>query len=248
MKNLMKRALVVLLALMLALPVMLPAMAEVTPMAIGFSVGEYELRVGQIAEVNPLMIVDPGMTTDAAAYKWTSSNKKVVSVSGEGVITAKKTGSAKITATSRSDKNVKATIKIKVTKNKVDNLNEKPAVSSIPYGYINLVLKSVEITAPGKVAVEYYLVWNAARSNRAIQLNYVQDYIGILDPYTGAGTPIVDGKVKKIKVSMKGGSVKKVKVNFSGSKVGNTNISLPDSLANLYQDREKLDAVIKYRY
>ena len=54
----------------------------------------------------------------ATAYndvlKWSSSNKKVVKVSKDGVITGKKNGSATVTAKAASGK--KATIKVKVIK------------------------------------------------------------------------------------------------------------------------------------
>lgn len=46
--------------------------------------------------------------------KWTTSNKKVVSVSSKGVLSAKKAGSAKITAVSTQNKKVKAVCKVKV--------------------------------------------------------------------------------------------------------------------------------------
>lgn len=45
---------------------------------------------------------------------WKSSNKKIATVSSKGVVTGKKKGSVKITATSKKNKKVKATVKITV--------------------------------------------------------------------------------------------------------------------------------------
>lgn len=45
---------------------------------------------------------------------WTSSNKKIASVSAKGIVKANSKGIAKITATSKANKNKKCTIKIKV--------------------------------------------------------------------------------------------------------------------------------------
>lgn len=45
---------------------------------------------------------------------WKSSNKKIATVSSKGVVTGKKKGTVKITATSKKNKKVKATVTIKV--------------------------------------------------------------------------------------------------------------------------------------
>ena len=46
--------------------------------------------------------------------KWTSSNKNVAVVTFKGVVTAKKKGNVTITATSKTNKKVKAKCKIKI--------------------------------------------------------------------------------------------------------------------------------------
>lgn len=53
-----------------------------------------------------------GLKNKHVTYK--SSNKKVATVNAAGVVTGKKNGSATITVTSKSDKKVKATVKVKV--------------------------------------------------------------------------------------------------------------------------------------
>lgn len=74
------------------------------------------------AKVSPANAADKSIT-------WTSSNTKVATVNSKGVITAKNTGSAKITATAANGK--KAQVTVKVQKNKVRvskvKLNKKKA-------------------------------------------------------------------------------------------------------------------------
>ena len=52
--------------------------------------------------------------TPSTTYKWTSSNKKIATVSKTGLVTAKKAGKVKITVTTANKK--KATITVTVTK------------------------------------------------------------------------------------------------------------------------------------
>lgn len=61
---------------------------------------------------------------------WKSSRKKVATVSKTGVVTAKKAGSAKITATSKSNKKVKAVCKITVKPAK--KITPTPTVTPVP--------------------------------------------------------------------------------------------------------------------
>lgn len=70
--------------------------------------GSYELRAGETLQLNAVMYPD----TARSSLKWKSSKKGVAKVSGDGVVTAKKKGTAKITVTTGNGK--KATIKIKV--------------------------------------------------------------------------------------------------------------------------------------
>ncbi len=70
---------------------------------------------------------------------WKSSRKKVATVSKTGVVTAKKAGSAKITATSKSNKKVKAVCKITV----------KPAKKTTPTPTVTPVPTSAPTGTPG---------------------------------------------------------------------------------------------------
>ncbi len=65
-------------------------------------------RVTAVANITP--------TTASQKVKWSSSNKSVATVSAQGEVVAKKAGTVKITATSSSNKDVKKTKTIKVSK------------------------------------------------------------------------------------------------------------------------------------
>lgn len=72
--------------------------------------GTIQLQAGE--EIELYAVVTPD-TAAGAELKWSSSNKKVASVDGSGVVTAKKKGSATITVKSKNGK--KDTVKIKVS-------------------------------------------------------------------------------------------------------------------------------------
>lgn len=65
---------------------------------------------------------------------WKSNKKNIAAVSKTGVVTAKKTGTAKITATSKSNKKAKAvcTITVKAAKKPVPNPTAAPVPTSAP--------------------------------------------------------------------------------------------------------------------
>ena len=59
--------------------------------------------------------VNPSDTTDSKAVTFSSDNEEVASVDANGVVTAKKTGTAVITLTSAADADIVATVTVKVT-------------------------------------------------------------------------------------------------------------------------------------
>ena len=74
--------------------------AKIKTKSVKFTASKTKLAVGETFELKTK--VTPANTTDTLKFK--SSNKKVVSVSSTGVMTAKKKGKAKITVTSGSKK------------------------------------------------------------------------------------------------------------------------------------------------
>lgn len=76
--------------------------------------------------------VKPKKASKAVTYK--SNKKSVATVSKKGVIKGKKSGTAKITVTSKKNKKVKAKVTVKVKKKQIQqpNTNKAPAISSTP--------------------------------------------------------------------------------------------------------------------
>lgn len=72
--------------------------------------------------------VKPAKAGKAVSY--TSSNKKVVTVNKQGVVKAKKAGTAKIVIVSKKDKEIKTTVTVKVQKNTKNN--SKPSTTVNP--------------------------------------------------------------------------------------------------------------------
>lgn len=80
---------------------------------------------------------------------WSSNKKTVVSVSKNGTVTALKVGSAKITATSKSNKKVKVTCKIKVKKAKTQVVTTNtPDVPTAPTAAVTSVPTTTPQTTP----------------------------------------------------------------------------------------------------
>lgn len=101
-----------------------------------------------------------------STLKWKSFNKKVVKVSADGVLTPVKPGTAKVTVTTANKK--KATVKVTVKKNIIDNINEKPTkakIKSIGNDWF-VGPKSVERTAAGGYVVKCYLLNNLGKSKQ----------------------------------------------------------------------------------
>ena len=72
-----------------------------------------------------------------------SSNKKVVTVNKQGVVKAKKAGTAKIVIVSKKDKGIQATVTVKVQKN-----NSKPSATANPPVTQNTVTPTIPVQTP----------------------------------------------------------------------------------------------------
>lgn len=116
MKNVMRRALAVILSLAMVLTIVnIPApqvqAATKKPTKITLKTTYKTVDVGGTVTVS-VKKVSPAGASKSVTYK--SSNKKVATVTSKGVVTGKKAGTVTITATSKATSKVKATIKLTV--------------------------------------------------------------------------------------------------------------------------------------
>ena len=231
MKNIMRRLLVVMLALMLAGSVMLPAAMATEVTVMRNATNSMTLYVGMRDQ---LVVTDTsGNPMSASQFRWKSNKSAVVSVNSSGAITAKKAGSATITATNKSNSRNKVTMKVTVKRNKASSIYTKPSASAAPYQNWIIRLKSVEIVSPTQVVAEYYVAFNFPSSWRATKFNYVNDALGAYYRSTGAlYQAIARGNSKKISgFKARGGAfVQTIKVTYSGGMVEFTNLRLKDFL------------------
>lgn len=223
MKMALKRMLIAMLALAVLGSVMLPAaLAAEEPVA--------NAKVLYVGMKETLKLYDDyGDALSAGQYKWTSSKSSVASVTSKGVVTARKAGSATITATNKSNKSDKHTFKVTVRKNKVDKLISKPSPSLVNYKSFACGLKSLEIVSPTKVVAEYYVVFNFPSNWKALKIVYVNDTISAYDKTSQLlFNKIASGQTKKMSgfKSCKGKGVRTVKATFTGKMVEYTNLQL----------------------
>ena len=239
MKNLLKRTLGLVLVLTLLATMMMPgafaAKSKPVTNPTKFKTAEFWTYTGLIS--NLALVDSNGVAVDVNNYKWSSSKKSVVKVSKTGVITAQKPGKATITATNKSNKRDKCKIKVTVQKNKIDNLTTKPSLSRITWGQ-EIYLKSVEITSPSTVTLEYYLIFKHISAYRTTKFSYVKPEIQYYDE-NGQRHTIAAGKVKNIKIRTRGGTVKKFKVKLKGKQVKETNVLLSDGKYSVFDALER---------
>lgn len=99
------------------------------------------VAVGKKVKLTPTVKVSPNKAANKkVTYK--SSNKKIATVTAGGYVKGKKTGSCKITVTSKKNKKKKATIKVKVVK-KVTSVSLSKSSLTIPAGNSEKLKKTV---------------------------------------------------------------------------------------------------------
>ena len=98
------------------------------------------------------------------SLKWKSSNKKVLKVSADGVLTPVKAGTARITVTTANKK--KASVKITVKKNISAVINAKPSKALIKSLGANWTIgpKTVERDAAGNYICNFWIINNLGKS------------------------------------------------------------------------------------
>lgn len=239
----MKRFSLLLLAFILVLSTLLTAQASAAD-AINASSGGIRFTrktlvvyIGECYDmVSFLRDKATGSEVDADGITWKSSKKSCVLIGqNDGEALAMKPGTATITAI-RNRK--KATIKLIVKRNKLDKIyGGKPSLSVADYNDYELVLKSIDITAPDVVVCEYYLINNYPSKKIARYFSKFYAYITAYDTYYEERMTIVDGSpVMPIRVNCRGQRVKVFKAVFKYDDVKHTDIALVKSGRNSIQD------------
>ncbi|MCM1498845.1 MAG: Ig-like domain-containing protein, partial [Clostridium sp.] len=115
------------------------------------------LAQGKKATLKTTVTVTPDKAANRkVAYK--SSDEKIATVTGKGVITGKKAGSAKITVTAKKDSKKKATVKVKVVKGKVTGIRLNETTGTLTVGDTVKLKAEVKTSKGGKKDV----VWTSS--------------------------------------------------------------------------------------
>lgn len=129
--------------------------------------GTITMPVGETDQLYSFQYKNGQLIDNSQPVTWKSSKSRVVSINSDGVVSAKRTGKAKITAKTYNGK--KTYIYIKVVRNRLDNINKKPSGRSIKRNYKNkygVLLKSVEYSN-SKLTIEAYVI-NGTRKKATI--------------------------------------------------------------------------------
>jgi len=222
MKRVLKRVLLTVMVMLLAVSVIVPA-AMATELPVTSNASSAILYVGMRDTVRVTL---NGVKQNPSLYRWKSSNSNVVSVNSKGTVTAKKIGTATVTATRKSNGS-RVALRLSVYRNKVDNINSRPSAQLVNYGGCGWTLKSLEIASPSKVVAEFYLVGNYAYNKGIRSISSFTEDIYAADDNSNL-TTIASGKSSSVTgfKAAKGKFVKVVKVTFKGSTVKNVNLRL----------------------
>jgi len=225
MKIIWKRLLLIVMVFILAGSVVLPgAMASKTRL-----ISNGKSIITYIGMRTQLTITDGDSNDiDVRNYSWMSSKPAVASVNGRGIITAKKVGTTTITATNIYDTSERLKLKVTVHRNRYWTDVPYPSKTSASYKNWRFVMRSIEVTKPTEVVVEYYLVVNFPKKWRATKLSNVYDNIDAYDEDGTHVSKLLNGRASKISGfrSQYGQFVQTVKVTFNGSRVENTNMRI----------------------
>ena len=120
------------------------------------------LAQGKTVKLKTTVTVTPDKPANRkVTYK--SSNKKVATVTGKGVIKGKKAGNAKITVTSKKDSKKKATVKVKVVKGKVTGIKLNKTSATLTVGDTVKLKADVKTSKGGRKDV----VWTSSKEKVA---------------------------------------------------------------------------------
>lgn len=243
----------VLKQVVLTMMVLLLALGAVAPAALATE-AQMESNAAVVLSIysgcqGTLYITISGVKQNPGLFKWSSSNSNVAVVNSNGVVTGRKSGYATIYAKRKSNGATFSGV-VKVKRNKVDNLTSRRSATAAPYQKVSFGLKSVEITSPNTVAVEYYLYCNFPRNWQLKKITAVQDAINLFNRSTGKLVKTIVGDAYQLKTTKisgfrphRGQSVQVIKATFSGSRVSSGGINL-----NQYHIRNSGNATVSYTY
>ena len=152
-----------------------------------------------------LTVRTASQTLAGSDVTWKSGNKKYAMVDANGIVTTKKTGAGKtvtITAVSKSDRSVKAAVKIRIMKNAVTKVKVKNPPKTLKAG-TGVTLKA-SVTTNGKDANKT-LKWTSSNTSYAT----VNAKGKVVAKKAGKGKTVTitaestDGTNKKVKVKIK---------------------------------------------
>ena len=95
------------------------------------------LNIGETLQLTASVM---GQGSYAPGVTWTTSDPEILTVSSSGLVTAKRTGAATVTATSVTDSNKFAVVTVRVGTASLSvpvNINFQPASSAVPAGFIS---------------------------------------------------------------------------------------------------------------
>ena len=179
--------------------------------SVKFSKSKATAAMGKTYDLKKVLTVTPKAAADPS-IKWTSADDKIASVNDQGIMTAHEGGTVKITATSISnpDKKASCTISVKYTKVKTVTLNAT-----------NITVNPGErkaVTAVIAPANAHYKQLKWQSSNEAVAtVNQQGDIVAIAPGVaTITVTSIKDGATDKLKFRVRGGDMQVIKLSAIG--------------------------------
>ena len=178
-----------------------------------------------------------------AEIKWTSSNKKVATVTDEGFVVAKARGTAKITAKTSNDKSMSMKVSVERNRHKYSYSKDELLYllnEAVDANEVRLLVKNVEVESDERVNVTFYcLNGTSEKINRIYDANitvnggYVDiddeddeiiwdDEDGVYVPVYVAEGEFLSGTFSSIKVDCKSYDKKEFKVTFKNDAVLDT--------------------------
>lgn len=225
MRHTINRVLAVLLALLLAGAMLSAAMAE------GNVVANATKKVTTYVGMQTKLTIKDryGDPVSPTKYSWKSSKKAVATVTSKGVVTAVKSGTATITATSKSNSSNKFKVTFTVKKNQSNPNTNWPSATSVQYETWDVFLRGLEVVSPTRVDAEYFMVCNFPSNWQVTKFKSLKDRIRVINRSTDAEVGVlVDGYASTVYnfKHLSGRFVQVIKVAYKGSAVGNTNFRL----------------------